>query len=401
MTDANVVLGYMPAGTVADGQISISAELAEQAVRRVAEPLGLTLLEAASGIHRIANARMTRALRAVSSEKGRDPRDFALIAYGGAGPIHAAGLAEDLGMRTVLVPAVAGLFSAVGLLFARPEFHEVRTCHLDVDAVDPAVVAALFAEMEAKLAHALDGRSEVEWARTADLRYGGQSWEVEVGFPGRHDRRGVLARCGRASRTSTSGSTASRTRRARRSRSARCASRRSARRRRRAPSSSTARTRRGRLEPADPLAGDGVDAPVRTRSSVGETPEPGPLLVDEYDTTVVVPPGWSARRDAATGTLVLERDAMATKHARRPGHAPDRRQRARVDGGRDGDDDLPHRALDRRPRRDGLLGRRLRREGTGRSRRRSACRSTSARSPPRWRRSSSTTRTGSGRATSS
>ena len=120
VTDANVVLGYMPAGTVADGQISISAELAEQAVRRVAEPLGLTLLEAASGIHRIANARMTRALRSVSSEKGRDPRDFALIAYGGAGPIHAAGLAEDLGMRTVLVPAVAGLFSAVGLLFARP-----------------------------------------------------------------------------------------------------------------------------------------------------------------------------------------------------------------------------------------------------------------------------------------
>ena len=127
-------------------------------MRRVAEPLGLTLLEAASGIHRIANARMTRALRSVSSEKGRDPRDFALIAYGGAGPIHAAGLAEDLGMRTVLVPPLAGLFSAVGLLFARPEFHEVRTCHLDVDAVDPGVVAALFAEMETRLAHALEGR---------------------------------------------------------------------------------------------------------------------------------------------------------------------------------------------------------------------------------------------------
>src|SRR6185503_5659006 len=158
VTDANVVLGYMPAGTVADGQISISAELAERAVRRVAEPLGLTLLEAASGIHRIANARMTRALRSVSSEKGRDPRDFALIAYGGAGPIHAAGLAEHLGMRIVLVPAVAGLFSAVGLLFARPEFHEVRTCHLDADAVDPAVVAGLFAELEARLVGALEGR---------------------------------------------------------------------------------------------------------------------------------------------------------------------------------------------------------------------------------------------------
>jgi N-methylhydantoinase A len=197
VTDANVLLGYMPAGGVADGQVAISVELAEQAVRRVADPLGLTPLEAASGIHRIANARMTRALRSVSSEKGRDPRDFALIAYGGAGPIHAAGLAEDLGMRIVLVPAVAGLFSAVGLLFARPEFHEVRTCHLDVGAVDPAVVTALFAEMEAKLAHVLAGRSEIEWVRTADLRYGGQSWEVEVAFPPGSDLAALRARRGR------------------------------------------------------------------------------------------------------------------------------------------------------------------------------------------------------------
>jgi N-methylhydantoinase A len=309
VTDANVVLGYMPAVTVADGQISISAELAEQSVRRVAEPLGLTPLEAASGIHRIANARMTRALRAVSSEKGRDPRDFALIAYGGAGPMHAAGLAEDLGMQTVLVPAVAGLFSAVGLLFARPEFHEVRTCHLDVDAVDPAVVEALFAEMEAKLAHVLEGRSEVEWARTADLRYGGQSWEVEVGFPGgtidtavlaalrarfedEHERLyGVkdqagspveiralrLVALGEAPTTSSfqlDGASAS---------------------------GSAGSSRRIHM------GGKDVNTPVRQRSSFGDAPEPGPLLVDEYDTTVVVPPGWSARRDAATGTLVLER----------------------------------------------------------------------------------------------
>ena len=274
-------------------------------MRRVAEPLGLTLLEAASGIHRIANARMTRALRSVSSEKGRDPRDFALIAYGGAGPIHAAGLAEDLGMRTVLVPAVAGLFSAVGLLFARPEFHEVRTCNLDIDAVDPAAVAALFAELEDSLAGALAGRSQVEWVRTADLRYGGQSWEVEVGVPagpidtaalaalrGRfedeHERLyGVKDRAGspvevRAVRLAALGDVAT--------------------------------THSFELEAN--AAGsngatrqiDGTTVPVRTRSSVGEAPERGPLLVDEYDTTVVVPPEWSARRDAATGTLVLERD---------------------------------------------------------------------------------------------
>ena len=209
---------------------------------------------------------MTRALRSVSSEKGRDPRDFALIAYGGAGPIHAAGLAEDLGMRTVLVPAVAGLFSAVGLLFARPEFHEVRTCHLDVNAVDPEVVAALFAEMEAKLAGALAGRAEVEWARTADLRYGGQSWEVEVGFPageidtGRaRDAAGALRGRARAAlRRQGPGGLAGRDPggAARRARS---------RRRRHAPSSSTARPARPAPSRRIHVGGDGVDAPVRTR----------------------------------------------------------------------------------------------------------------------------------------
>ncbi len=193
VTDANVVLGLMPAGQVADGQITIRRELAEAAIERVAAPLGLGLHEAADGIHRIANARMTRALRSVSSEKGRDPRDFALIAYGGSGPVHASGLADDLGVRTILVPPVAGLFSAVGLLFARPEFHEVRPCHLDVDTVDPAVVAALLDELESALRTAFAGREAPTWARSADLRYGGQSWEIEVELPPGPVDRALLA----------------------------------------------------------------------------------------------------------------------------------------------------------------------------------------------------------------
>jgi N-methylhydantoinase A len=310
VTDANVLLGYMPAGAVADGQITISKELARQAVLRVAEPLGLSALEAAAGIHRIANARMTRALRSVSSERGRDPREFALIAYGGSGPIHAAGLADDLGVRTVLVPAVAGLFSAVGLLFARPEFHEVRTCHLDVDACEPAAVGAIFAELQARLAHALDGGTAMEWARTADLRYGGQSWEVEVELPAgpvdaaalaglrarfedEHERLyGVRDQPGspveiRALRLTALGQAA--------------AAARSFRVDVGRVSAPTPSTRRIHVD-----AGD-VDAPVRPRSSIGAAPEPGPFLVDEYDTTVVVPPGWSARAEATTGTLVLER----------------------------------------------------------------------------------------------
>ena len=309
VTDANVVLGYMPAGPVADGQITLSRVLAEEALLRVAGPLGLTTLEAADGIHRIANARMTRALRSVSSEKGRDPRDFALIAYGGAGPLHAFGLAEELGVTTVLVPPVAGLFSAVGLLFARPEFHEVRTCHLDVDTTDPRVIVALLTELEERLADVFTGRGSTEWARSADLRYGGQSWEIEVGLPDgpvdvallaelrarfedEHERLyGVRGRPGspvevRALRLAALGEAAA-------ARSFRVDGGRAA-----AGGDTVRRIFAG---------GESVEAPVRSRESIGESPASGPLLVDEYDTTVVVPPGWSVLRDDETGTLVLER----------------------------------------------------------------------------------------------
>src|SRR5262249_45984339 len=174
VTDANVHLGYIPTGAPAPGDLSLSAELAERALESIAAPLALSPAEAAAGVHAIANARMTRALRSVSSEKGRDPRDFVLIAYGGSGPVHALGLAEDLGCRTVLVPALAGLFSSLGLLFARPEFHDVHACHLDARTVDSAEISRVFDELEARLAASIE---RPEWIRSADLRYGGQSGE--------------------------------------------------------------------------------------------------------------------------------------------------------------------------------------------------------------------------------
>jgi N-methylhydantoinase A len=294
VTDANVFLGYMPEGPVADGQITISRELAEEALARVAEPLGLSTLEAAEGIHAIANARMTRALRSVSSEKGRDPRDFALIAYGGAGPVHAVGLAEELGCRTVLVPALAGLFSSLGLLFARPEFHDVHTCHLDARAVDPAELDATFAELEQRLG--LDG---VDYVRSAELRYGGQTWEIEIALAGagvdrdamiaafedEHERLyGVRGEPGapidiRALRLAALG-----------------------------PSTAVDRLSLGGGHEASGTRETVLgEIPVRTRASITTEPEPGPLLVDEYDTTVVVRDGWTARRDATTETLILER----------------------------------------------------------------------------------------------
>ena len=299
VTDANVFLGYIPTGALASGDLSVSSELAELALQSIAEPLGLSLTEAAAGVHAIANARMTRALRSVSSEKGRDPREFVLIAYGGSGPVHAPGLAEDLGCTTVLVPALAGLFSSLGLLFARPEFHDVHSCHLDARTVDAGEISRIFDELETRLAPSLEG--DVQWIRSADLRYGGQSWEVEVEFLGSlgdvllrfedaHERLyGVRGEPGspieiRALRLAGIGPSA-------------------------------AVDALGLADESRPQGGtraaifDGetLDVPVRTRASIGDAPEPGPLLVDEYDTTVVVRPGWTVRRDAATQTLVLER----------------------------------------------------------------------------------------------
>jgi N-methylhydantoinase A/oxoprolinase/acetone carboxylase beta subunit len=304
VTDANLLLGYLPAGAVADGQITLSRSRAEAAVRRVARPLGLGLLEAAAGIHAIANARMTRALRSVSSEKGRDPREFAIIAYGGSGPVHAAGLADELGVRTVIVPAVAGLFSAVGLLFARPEFHDVRTCQLDVDRVAPGVVGEMLADLRAELEASFQG-TPARWLRSADLRYDGQSWEVEVQLPegefepgvvrrlfeDEHERLyGVRGRAGspvelRALRLAAFGD---------------------------APTTHGVRVDSGlpgaRLSSRRVwFEGTSRDAPVLARADIGATPVRGAALLDEYDTTVVVPPGWTVRRHEATAALIMER----------------------------------------------------------------------------------------------
>jgi N-methylhydantoinase A len=182
VTDANVVLGYIAPGPLASGALTVSRELAEEAVSALGERLALSTLEAARGIHDLANAATMRALRAVSTKKGRDPADFALVAYGGSGPVHAAALAAELGTRTVLVPPLAGLFSAAGLLFARAAYHDVRFCRISAREPDLETLSRLDGEMRTGLAMRIEG--EVEWRRVADVRYRGQSWSVPVELPG-------------------------------------------------------------------------------------------------------------------------------------------------------------------------------------------------------------------------
>ena len=147
VTDANLVLGYINPSYLAGGEVRLDPSLAESSMRSaVAEPLGLSLLDAAHGVHAVANVNMIRAIRAVSTYRGRDPRDFALLAFGGSGPIHAADMARSLGINTVVVPPSPGLFSAVGLLQARPERHFVRTYFTNVSDADFEGINRVFDE---------------------------------------------------------------------------------------------------------------------------------------------------------------------------------------------------------------------------------------------------------------
>ena len=184
VTDANAVLGYIPSGSLAGGDLSVSVELAGSAVGRIAGDLDVSVLEAARGIHQLANARMMRALRSVSSEKGRDPSEFALVAYGGSGPVHAAALADELGVTTVIVPPLAGLFSSMGLLYAKSEFHDVRFCTIDARDPDLGLVEREFDEMSRSLLE--DDRGSgldcVDKVRRCPLR------GPELGHRGRHAR---------------------------------------------------------------------------------------------------------------------------------------------------------------------------------------------------------------------
>jgi N-methylhydantoinase A len=144
----------------------------------------MPLVESAHGAHLIAASNMMRAIRAVSSERGRDPREYALFAFGGNGPLFAAGMAEQLEMRRIVVPPAPGLFSSFGLLYAEVEHHYVRTWRKLVRDADPAALGELVRRMEtaARAQLAAEGfpDTRVGLKRSADCRYQGQSFELTV-----------------------------------------------------------------------------------------------------------------------------------------------------------------------------------------------------------------------------
>lgn len=309
VTDANVALGLIPTGALASGALTVSARLGDQALRPLAESLEMTLAGLARGIHELANAKMMRALRAVSSVRGRDPREFALTAFGGSGPVHAAALADDLGIRSVIIPPLAGVFSAVGLLFARMQLEEVRFCRLDARAPDLDVLEALRAEMHEKLLNEVPTHIDLGWRLSADIRYRGQSWDIEAEWEGDLDNVGAADTVDRFEREHGRLY-------GHRVRSGASVEIRALRMRVIGPDRDQSSEIRWHDESEEQHARRAVnfgkatgvtDTPVWTRRTVPSTWIAGPLLIDEYDTTVVVPPWWEAMRHD-TGTIMLRRE---------------------------------------------------------------------------------------------
>ncbi len=187
VTDANLALGYLNPAYFNGGAMGLDRAAAEAALlEHVAEPLGLSVEEAAWGIHLVATGNMEHALRVVSVERGRDPRRYALVAFGGAGPLHASRMARTLGVRRVVVPKAAGVGSAVGMLAAESRLDASVTRLVRLDDAAPEEITAIYAGLEARLAddlaHLAVARPPV-FRRFAYMRHTGQGFEIHVDLP--------------------------------------------------------------------------------------------------------------------------------------------------------------------------------------------------------------------------
>ncbi|CAN5897804.1 hydantoinase/oxoprolinase family protein [soil metagenome] len=184
VTDANVALGRLGTEQLLGGEIRLDRAAARAAVERLGAQLGLSGEQMAEGILRIAVASMAAAIKEVSVLRGIDPRDFALLSYGGAGPLQAAAIADELGMRTVIVPPMPGNFSAFGLLVADVRRDFVRTRVATVDALSPADIRAMLSDLledgERELQAAGFPADRRRFVATLDMRYSGQSFELSV-----------------------------------------------------------------------------------------------------------------------------------------------------------------------------------------------------------------------------
>jgi N-methylhydantoinase A len=305
VTDANVVLGRLNPSYFLGGEIGLDVEGASRAIEeRCAAPLGLSLTEAANGIVEIANAAMVNALHLISVQRGYDPRDFVLVGFGGAGPVHANALMRDAEMPTLLIPRSPGIFSATGLLTTDLKRDAAVTVMRRLDALEPAEMGATFKRLEAAGREELEregvGGEAIEFARKVDLRYVGQSYELTIAagagmadrFHVEHDRTYGFAAPAEpievvSLRLTSVGRIAK-------------------------PPPRTLEPH-GEAQPKEnrPVfyaeAGGYVDCPIYDRYTLpAGAAFAGPAIVEEFDSTVVVHPGYVVSVDTA-GNLLIEK----------------------------------------------------------------------------------------------
>jgi N-methylhydantoinase A len=306
ITDANVILGFINPRHLIGGALPLDAERAGRVFEaRIAGPLGLGLPAAAFGAHEIAASNMIRAIKAVSTERGRDPRQCALFAFGGNGPLFACGMARALGIKEVIVPPAPGLFSAFGLLWAEVEHHYSRTFRRRLRGADLSEIEAAWHALASQALAQLESEGfageRARLRRSAALHYQGQSFDLSVPVPERpfdaqmveyleeafgreHERTyghragaeepvelvsiGVVGQGLRAP-TAVSGQ--------------------GVESRREPPPSPPRRAYFG-------AAHGWLETPILPRSALARA-QAGPLIVEEYDATCLVPPGATARLD--------------------------------------------------------------------------------------------------------
>jgi N-methylhydantoinase A len=317
VTDANVILGYINPAHLVGGALKLNAEKARAVIaEKIARPLGMSVEEAAYGAHLIAASNMIRALKAVSSERGRDPREYALVGFGGNGPVFAAGMAEAMRIPLVLIPPSAGVFSSFGLLYAEVEYYFTRTRKRLLRGVAPdelqATADALEAEARSRLAEDGFGPERIEIRGSASLHYQGQSFELRVPLAaGRLDRAALAAleEAFGAEHERTYGHRAGVDE----------------------PVELVSLEVIGRGIPERPRAGAAAAASLAPDIAIAEprrrayfgpqrrwldtvvvnrsaltAPHDGPCIIEEYDATCLVPPGWTARLDEY-GNIAIKR----------------------------------------------------------------------------------------------
>jgi N-methylhydantoinase A len=311
VTDANVMLGYMNPTAIADGTVPIDRAAAVRAITDlIAEPLGLSPFDGALGVLRVADSTMIRALRAVTIERGVDPRGVTLVGFGGSGPLHAARLAENMGIRRVYIPPFPGVLSAFGLLLADYRQDAVHSIMRPVADVGAGQIESAYREIEAKVRATLDegggAPGDVRVERMIEMQFPGEASTLTLAAPdldpgGLHERLraafsahyaieyghvrddepllvAVRIKATLASSSLPISELALRT-------AARQAS---------APATRDAYFGRE--------AGL-VPTPIISRADL-RTARAGPLIVEEPDTSVLIPPGWLAECDERMGIML-------------------------------------------------------------------------------------------------